>query len=123
MLTLVPLVTGLVEVVFGTTLLAPGLDLSQPAHRVLDSNLRFFGGVWFGLGGWMAWSLRHLDSQLATIRWLWVAIFLGGVGRAVALAVVGVPPAPFIFFTALEVVGGPLFILWTRRLEPPTAVR
>lgn len=117
-LTLVPLLTGAVELLFGTSLLAPQLDLSSPAHRVLDSNLRFFGGVWLGLGLLMIWGLRQLDRRAPFIIWLWVVIGVGGLGRALAMLQVGLPPAPFIFFTALELVGAPLFIWWLRRLVP-----
>lgn len=121
LLALIPLLTGALELVFGTSLLAPGLDLNVATHRVLDSNLRFFGGVWLGLGVCLVWCLFDLRSRAPFVSWLWGFIFIGGVGRAVAMVVVGVPLAPFVFFTALELVGAPLFVWWlnslTRRRE------
>ena len=117
-LALVPLVTGSVELLFGTSLLAPGLDLAVVTHRVLDSNLRFFGGLWLGMGVCLLWCLRDLPARAGFVTWLWAFIFLGGVGRALAMAEVGWPPAPFIFFTALELVGAPLFVWWLWKLGP-----
>jgi hypothetical protein len=38
-------------------------------------------------------------------------IFCGGVGRLISLLFVGMPPAPFVGFIILEIVGAPLFIL------------
>ena len=43
-------------------------------------------------------------------------IFIGGVGRIVSMLFVGLPPAPFIGFTILEIVGAPIFVMWQRRI-------
>ena len=43
-------------------------------------------------------------------------IFLGGIGRVLSLALTGMPFPPFIGFTALEVLGAPLFIWWQTRV-------
>jgi len=39
-------------------------------------------------------------------------IFVGGMGRLISMAVLAVPPAPFIAFTALEIIGAPLIVWW-----------
>ena len=43
-------------------------------------------------------------------------IFLGGIGRLLSVLLLAPPPLPFIAFTALEIIGAPLFILWQVRL-------
>jgi len=43
-------------------------------------------------------------------------IFLGGIGRLISMAALATPPAPFIGFTLLEIVGAPLFVWWQSRL-------
>jgi hypothetical protein len=43
-------------------------------------------------------------------------IFCGGVGRLISLLLVGMPPAPFVGFIVLEIVGAPLSILWQARI-------
>lgn len=72
---------------------------SFPMHALLDSNLRFLGGLW-------------LVPGLALFRVLWLMIFAGGVGRLSSMAFVGPPPWPFSGFTLLEIAGAPFFIVW-----------
>jgi predicted membrane channel-forming protein YqfA (hemolysin III family) len=87
-----------------------------PPSTLLDSNLRFFGGVWFGLGIAMYWLIPSIEKQTSLFRALWGMIFAGGIGRLVSMLILGPPPAPFIGFTMLEIVGAPLMILWQARL-------
>jgi hypothetical protein len=86
--------------------------LGLPQAPILDSNLRFFGGVWLGLGLAMLWLVPSIEHQGVLFRALWVAVFLGGVGRLLSWLQVGAPPKPFIGFTLLELLGAPLFIYW-----------
>ena len=87
-----------------------------PANALLDSNLRFFGGVWLGLGLGVYWLLPNIDKETTLFRAVWGMIFLGGVGRLLSMIFSGMPPAPFIGFTVLEIVGAPLFVVWQWRL-------
>jgi hypothetical protein len=48
---------------------------------VVNSNLRFFGGVWLGLGLAMLWLVPSIERHGILFRALWGAIFLGGAGR------------------------------------------
>jgi Domain of unknown function (DUF4345) len=86
----IPVVTGIIGM--------PGVRdpfyasaILQPSP-VLDSNLRFFSGVWLGLG--------------------MVMVFIGGIGRLISMLALGVPPAPLIGLTALELLGAPAMIWW-----------
>jgi outer membrane scaffolding protein for murein synthesis (MipA/OmpV family) len=87
-----------------------------PRSPLLDSNLRFFAGVWLGLGITMLWLVPSIERQGTLFRAIWGAIFLGGVGRLLSLASLGAPPASFIGFTILEIVGAPAFVYWQHRL-------
>jgi hypothetical protein len=115
LLSLIPLLTGIAGL-FG---LADPLYASYgiPAAAVLDSNLRFFAGVWLGLGFAMLWLVPKIESQTVLYRVIWGAIFLGGVGRILSMLFAGSPPRPFIAFTVLEIVGAPLFVIWQSRLK------
>jgi len=91
-----------------------------PAHALLDSNLRFLGGLWLVLGLSLFWLIPRIEHETVLFRVLWLMIFAGGVGRLLSMAVVGPPPWPFIGFTLLEIAGAPLFIAWQARLARAT---
>ena len=90
-----------------------------PPHALLDSNLRFLGGLWLVAGLAMFWLIPRIERETALFRSLWLMIFAGGVGRLLSMAFVGAPPWPFIGFTLLEIVGAPFFIAWQARLNSP----
>ena len=110
LLGLVPLLTGIITMlgVHDPLYSAAGI----PALAVLDSNLRFFGGVWLGLGIAILWLVPRIETETVLFRAIWGAIFLGGAGRLLSILLVGTPPIPFVGFTALELIGAPLFIYW-----------
>ena len=114
LLSVIPIITG------GLTMMglrdpiyaAAGL----PEHALLDSNLRFLGGLWLVAGLAMIWLIPRIERETALFRVLWLMIFAGGVGRLLSMAFVGPPPWPFIGFTLLEIAGAPFFIAWQARL-------
>ncbi len=114
LLGIVPVVTGLVQMMGIHDPLYAQLNL--PADATLDSNMRFLAGVWLGLGLAVLWLVPRIAEQTVLFRLLWLMIFLGGVGRLVSTAIVGFPPAPFVAFTVLEVVGAPLFVYWQHQV-------
>jgi uncharacterized protein YjeT (DUF2065 family) len=111
---LIPLITGIITMLGLKDPIYASAEI--PAFPLLDSNLRFFGGVWLGLGVAILWLVPTIEKQCVLFRVVWGAIFLGGVGRLLSIALVGAPPLPFIGFTVLEVVGAPLFIWWQHRV-------
>lgn len=112
---IIPVVTGLIglsgvrDPLYG----ASGLD----QNILLDSNLRFFSGVWLGLGLALFWLVPRIEKQTVLFRVIWGAIFLGGIGRCLSMLFLAVPPTPFIGFTILEVLGAPLMVLWQSALR------
>jgi len=119
LLGLVPLLTGLITMlgVHDPLYSAAGI----PALAVLDSNLRFFGGVWLGLGIAILWLVPRIETETVLFRAIWGAIFLGGAGRLLSILLVGTPPIPFVGFTALELIGAPLFSYWQHRVAEAAA--
>lgn len=110
----VPVITGIVQLMGIHDPLYASLHL--PENATLDSNMRFLAGVWLGLGLTSWWLVPRITEQTALFRSLWLMIFLGGIGRLVSMASVGLPLTPFIAFTALEVLGAPLFVYWQHRI-------
>jgi uncharacterized protein YjeT (DUF2065 family) len=114
LLGVIPVVTGIITMFgLGDPIYAAA---KIPANALLDSNLRFFGGVWLGLGLALYWLIPGIDRQTVLFRVLWGMIFLGGIGRLLSMMFLGAPPLPFIGFTALEIIGAPFFIWWQARL-------
>jgi hypothetical protein len=65
----------------------------------------------------MLWLLPRLRTESTLFAAVSLMIWVGGVGRLIAMAAVGMPPVPFIGFTALEIIGMPLLVLWQRSLR------
>jgi Domain of unknown function (DUF4345) len=119
LLAAVPTITG----VLGLTGLQDPLyaKLTMPLDATLDSNLRFYSGVWLGLGLAAFWLIPRIEKETVLFRALWLMIFIGGAGRLLSLILMGMPFPPFIGFAVLEIVGAPLFILWQRRVARDAA--
>ncbi|PAY04766.1 hypothetical protein CK489_33820 [Bradyrhizobium sp. UFLA03-84] len=113
-LALVPILTGIITMLGVSDPLYAASGV--PALPVLDSNLRFFGGVWLGLGLALLWLVPRIESESVLFRVVWGGIFLGGIGRLLSIVMVGAPPLPFVGFTLLEVIGAPLFVYWQHRV-------
>ena len=117
---IIPIATGIIGM-FGLSdpLFA---NSGLPANAILDSNLRFFAGVWLGLGIALYWLIPNVERQTVLFRVLWGMIFIGGIGRLLSMFFLALPPIPFIGFTALEIIGAPFFIWWQARLARQAAV-
>ncbi len=113
-LALVPIATGVIGMLgLGDPLYAA---MGLPRNALLDSNMRFFAGFWLGLGLAMMWLVPRIATHTVLFRAIWIAIFIGGIGRLLSIVVVGLPPIPFVAFTALEIFGAPIFIAWQARV-------
>ena len=114
LLGIIPVATGLLGMmgVHDPVYVAAGV----PPIVLLDANLRFYSGVWIGLGLALWWLIPRIEKQTVLFRVLWGMIFIGGVGRLLSMIMLGGPPVAFVAFTAIEIVGAPLFIWWQLRV-------
>lgn len=94
--------------------------LGLPVSHVLDNNLRFYAGIWMGLGLAALWLVPTIERQTALFRAIWGALFLGGVGRACSMLSLGSPPPEFIAYAAIELLLSPLMIYWHARVTRNT---
>jgi hypothetical protein len=113
-LAIIPVVTGIIGMWGLNDPIYASAALT--ANTLLDSNLRFFSGVWLGLGLALYWLIPGIERQTVLYRVIWGMIFLGGVGRCISMLFAGPPPIPFVGFAILEIVGAPVFVLWQARL-------
>jgi hypothetical protein len=114
-LSLIPIVTGVLTL----------MGVQNPEYAamgvvrnpLLDSNIRFLGGIWLGAGLTLFWLLPRIRTEVSLLWALLIMIMIGGIGRMLSMFFIGMPPAPFIGFTALEVIGMPLLLWWHSKLR------
>lgn len=115
-------VVGLLTLALGGMQMALGVrspiyaGIGIPNSPILDSNLRFFGGLGLGLGVMLLLSVLGIEQRTTLFRASWALAFIGGVGRLISLFALGSPSTLLVAFTILEVIGAPLFIAWQSRL-------
>ncbi|WP_175407359.1 DUF4345 domain-containing protein [Streptomyces sp. TRM64462] len=113
LLGLVVLGTGALDIVSGTTAL-PGDPYAGPT---LDSNYRFFAGVWCALGLVLFAAAPRPEDHALALRGVFAAVFAGGLARGVSYLAVGAPHALFTAFIGVELLLPPLLLLWYGRLS------
>lgn len=114
------LATGSLDVVLGADVLAISGATVPPASSLdpmLDSQLRFCGGIWAGWGAMLLWTCGDLPARRAALTILALSLLVSGLGRSFAAALHGQPPL-LLGLIAVEVVGPPLVLLWARRAFP-----
>ena len=92
-----------------------------PILPMLDSNLRFLGGLGVGLGVALLWITPAIEKHGTIFRALWLCALAGGIGRIISAIIVGLPPAPVLVFTAIEVPGVPVLIYWQTKVANAAA--
>ncbi len=83
--------------------------------RMLDSNMRFYSGLWLGIGIILFWMIPRIDRDKTTFRVIALFFFLGGMGRLISILTCGLPSYIYLIFVPLEL-GFPLLTLWQKRI-------
>ena len=113
-LCLVAFLTGGADLLDGQALLASaGTRLgAAAADPVLNSEIRFWGAIWFGFGLilWRASSRFTTDPGL--FRLLCGIVLASGVGRLVSAIQYGLPGTILTGAMGLELLGGAGLLLW-----------
>ncbi|OPJ65229.1 DUF4345 domain-containing protein [Clostridium oryzae] len=53
---------------------------------MLDSNVRFYSGLWLGVGIIMLWMIPRVDKDKNMLRVITIFFFLGGIGRLISIS-------------------------------------
>lgn len=82
---------------------------------MLDSNVRFYSGIWLGIGIVILWMIPRIDREMTTFRVLAIFFFFGGIGRLISILMCGLPSNSYLVFVILELVF-PILTLWQRHI-------
>mgnify|MGYP001806817870 CR=1 FL=1 len=83
---------------------------------MLDSNFRFYNGLWTGIGILLLWMIPAAARKTDLLWFLSVPFVAAGIGRVVSILTCGLPPLMYALFLPLEL-GFPLLALWQRRIS------
>ncbi len=114
-LALVPLSAGLQGVIEG-----PAATLGDPAAGPrpvdLDSHYRYLSGLLLGLGLLFLSCIPGIERKGTRFRLAAAVVFVGGLGRALSLALHGAPTWPHLVGLGLELAVVPALAVWQARV-------
>jgi hypothetical protein len=113
------LLVGLIAVAGG----ALQMVLGQPETTArLDNVHRFMAGIYLGSGLIALWTAATITRHSVLILLLALGMFLGGIGRLVSMAVVGIPdpPALWLLYLVPELLLPLVILLAWRASHRPT---
>jgi hypothetical protein len=111
-LSLIPLYFAVTGVMGG----AGVLNGSDTVSASLDNQFRYLSAYYLSLFFLIWYVLGDIDTRGTVLRWLVLAIFLGGLARLYSYLQVGTPTPDLMLGMALEL-GAPVLVLWHRALE------
>ena len=113
---LVVIVTGILGMLGADNPLYASIE--PPRVPLLDTNLRFYSGLWLVLGIAILATVRTFEHHKDVYSLIWAMLFVGGVGRMMSLITVGTPPFPIVALMILELSGAPMLAYWQYTLMP-----
>jgi hypothetical protein len=114
-LQVVLVIGGLVAITTGLVAIIGGIDTfpgSPSAENPADNEGRFLNGIWVGFGVLILWVVPRVERETTLVRILAAAIFLGGLARLASIIDVGEPADMQYVLMGIELVLGPLVIVW-----------
>lgn len=87
---------------------------STPAG--VESELRFYAAAWTGFGLLLGLTALRIEERGTEFRVLCGVLFLGGIGRALAIADTGWPPMGLVVLMGVELVLPLLLLGWHARV-------
>lgn len=78
----------------------------------LDSHFRYLSGLLLGVGIGFVFTIPNIERRGSLFRLLTGLVLLGGLGRLVSLAVIGVPSSAMTGGLIMELLVTPLLAVW-----------
>lgn len=118
---------GLTAIITGSLDLIPSeiSDLNQLTIKnneeiILDSNVRYYCGMWLGLGIVLLSIIPSIEKHKAVFRSICLMIFIGAISRTISMFAAGIPIIPFVIITVMEYLCSQL-ILWQNAIAKPNS--
>jgi hypothetical protein len=93
----------------------------SPVNPTSDGEDRFYAGLFGCYGVALLWCARGVERKQVYVNVLAAVLLVGGIGRLVALIVVGPPDPFFVAMLVFELVLPPLMVLAAKRVAQPAA--
>ena len=84
-------------------------------YLVQDSHIRFFGGLWLGIGLLFLLSSTNLQRYQNPLKFTFVLVFLGGLARFSQMHIDITLGQDIVGSSISELIGMPLLYLWLSR--------
>lgn len=114
---LVPILAGGAGVWLGVAL------LDEPGGPAVGSHLRYLSGLLLGMGLLAFWCASDLRRRRAIFSAICGVFVLGGLARALGVALEGLPPLPHVFALGMELGVVPALWLAVRRAKATESAR
>ncbi len=115
---IIPFLTGAVDMIGGAKFLASTgahLPPESIADPLLNNQMGFWGGIWFGFGITLWYASGRLRGQPMLLRILLGVLFLSGIGRALSVALHGWTAPVLTGAMLLELIGPAIILPWHTR--------
>ena len=113
MLSILALVTGAIDMIGGVHLLIAGGGRLESVARdpVLNSQVGFWGAIWFGFGI-VLWRATRGAPDRALLRILFATVILSGLARLFAALIYGLPGLALTSAMVVEIGAGLALLMW-----------
>lgn len=95
-------------------LLGANISAAVVAEPTLDSQHRFYGAAFAIYGALLLLCAKDIRRYEPVLRVAMMVFFVGGLARLVSIAIVGLPAAPILGLTAIELLAPPFLYLAMR---------
>jgi hypothetical protein len=109
---LVPIMAGIASVLVGPRM----LESVVIASGDLDSHFRYLSGLLLGIGMGYASTIPRIETHGRRFRLLTGIVLVGGLGRLLSLAVIGIPSPSMVAALVMELLVTPALAFWQWRV-------